>query len=34
LEYNGDKRWNYPNPVVKRNEFFQKAIKSALAGQP
>ncbi|WP_375468751.1 P-loop NTPase fold protein [uncultured Nostoc sp.] len=34
LEYNGDKRWNYPNPVVKQNEFFQKAIKSALAAQP
>ncbi|MCF2148240.1 AAA family ATPase [Desmonostoc muscorum LEGE 12446] len=34
LEYNGDKRWNYPNPVVKQNEFFQKAIESALAGQP
>ncbi|HAX85951.1 MAG TPA: hypothetical protein DCY91_06685 [Cyanobacteria bacterium UBA11370] len=34
LEYNGDKRWNYPNPVVKRNEFFQEAIKFALAGQP
>jgi hypothetical protein len=34
LEYNGDKRWNYPNPVVKRNEFFQQAIESTLAGQP
>lgn len=34
LEYNGDKRWNYPNPVVKQNEFFQKAIESALAAQP
>ncbi|HBL12850.1 MAG TPA: hypothetical protein DD379_15930 [Cyanobacteria bacterium UBA11162] len=34
LEYNGDKRWNYPNPVVKRNEFFQEALKSALSGQP
>jgi hypothetical protein len=30
LEYNGDKRWNYPNPVVKQNEFFQEALKSAL----
>lgn len=28
LEYNGDKRWNYPNPVVKRNEFFQQALQS------
>ena len=26
LEYNGDNRWNYPNPVVKQNEFFQKAL--------
>ncbi|MHC5821918.1 MAG: hypothetical protein ACYT04_40155 [Nostoc sp.] len=34
LEYNGDKRWNYPNPVVKQNEFFQKALESALAAQP
>jgi len=34
LEYNGDKRWNYPNPVVKQNEFFQKALESALAVQP
>jgi hypothetical protein len=31
LEYNGDKRWNYPNPVVKQNEFFQKALEAALA---
>ncbi|MEH1904742.1 MAG: P-loop NTPase fold protein [Nostoc sp.] len=34
LEYNGEKRWNYPNAVVKQNEFFQKAIESALAAQP
>lgn len=33
LEYNGEKRWNYPNPVVKQNEFFQKALESALAAQ-
>ncbi|MDM3854236.1 MAG: AAA family ATPase [Aphanizomenon gracile PMC649.10] len=26
LEYNGDNRWSYPNPVVKQNEFFQKAL--------
>ncbi|WP_427156952.1 P-loop NTPase fold protein [Aliinostoc sp. HNIBRCY26] len=32
LEYNGNKRWNYPNPVVKRNEFFQKAL-AALTSQ-
>jgi hypothetical protein len=31
LEYNGDKRWNYPNPVVKQNEFFQQALAAALA---
>lgn len=31
LEYNGDKRWNYPNPVVKQNESFKKALESALA---
>jgi len=33
LEYNGDKRWNYPNPVVKQNESFKKALESALAEQ-
>lgn len=33
LEYNGDKRWNYPNPVVKQNEFFQKALETALSQQ-
>jgi energy-coupling factor transporter ATP-binding protein EcfA2 len=26
LEYNGENRWNYPNPVVKQNESFQTAI--------
>jgi len=26
LEYNGDNRWNYPNPVVMQNEFFQQAL--------
>ncbi len=31
LEYNGDKRWNYPNPVVKQNEFFKQALESALS---
>ncbi|BAY31935.1 hypothetical protein NIES2107_38210 [Nostoc carneum NIES-2107] len=34
LEYNGNQRWNYPNPVVKQNEFFKKALESAIAGQP
>lgn len=33
LEYNGDKRWNYPNPVVKQNEFFQKALAAIQSGQ-
>ncbi|MEQ9371143.1 MAG: AAA family ATPase [Coleofasciculus chthonoplastes F3-SA18-01] len=33
LEYNGDKRWNYPNPVVKQNEFFQKALTAIQSGQ-
>jgi Cdc6-like AAA superfamily ATPase len=26
LEYNGDNRWNYPNPVVMQNEFFKQAL--------
>ena len=26
LEYNGMDRWNYPNPVVKRSQFFQQAL--------
>lgn len=26
LEYNGDNRWNYPNPVVKQNQVFQATI--------
>lgn len=26
LEYNGDNRWNYPNPVVMQNELFRKAL--------
>ncbi|MBD2385875.1 P-loop NTPase fold protein [Cylindrospermum sp. FACHB-282] len=34
LEYNGDNRWNYPNPVVKQNEFFQRAITAALSTTP
>jgi energy-coupling factor transporter ATP-binding protein EcfA2 len=29
LEYNGKNRWNYPNPVVKQNEEFQKALRDA-----
>ena len=27
LEYNGQQRWNYPNPVVIRNQFFQRALQ-------
>jgi energy-coupling factor transporter ATP-binding protein EcfA2 len=29
LEYNGNERWNYINPVVKEIEGFQKALKDA-----
>jgi len=29
LEYNGDNRWNYPNPVVKQIDEFQKALELA-----
>ena len=29
LEYNGNKRWNYPNPVVRQNESFQAALLHA-----
>jgi len=29
LEYNGKNRWNYPNPVVKQNDEFQKALRDA-----
>jgi energy-coupling factor transporter ATP-binding protein EcfA2 len=29
LEYNGKNRWNYPNPVGKQNEEFQKALRDA-----
>jgi hypothetical protein len=31
LEYNGNSRWNYPNPVVKQNESFQAALQKCLA---
>jgi hypothetical protein len=27
LEYDGDKRWNYVNPVVKNSDAFQKALR-------
>lgn len=29
LEYNGDNRWNYPNPVVRQSESFQTALQNA-----
>ena len=29
LEYNGDNRWNYPNPVVKQSDPFQAALTQA-----
>lgn len=28
LEYNGINRWNYVNPVIKRSDLFQQALKS------
>ncbi|HEY9625833.1 MAG TPA: P-loop NTPase fold protein [Coleofasciculaceae cyanobacterium] len=27
LEYNGNQRWAYPNPVVRRSDLFQQAVK-------
>jgi energy-coupling factor transporter ATP-binding protein EcfA2 len=30
LEYNGNDRWNYPNPVVKQSAFFQQALQESL----
>ncbi|MGF1603637.1 MAG: hypothetical protein ACFCU8_16755 [Thermosynechococcaceae cyanobacterium] len=32
LEYNGLRRWNYVNPVVKESEAFLKALKVAQDG--
>jgi len=29
LEYNGDNRWNYPNPAVRQSESFQTALRDA-----
>ncbi|MGB0561926.1 MAG: ATP-binding protein [Spirulinaceae cyanobacterium] len=29
LEYNGDNRWNYPNPLVKLSDAFQAALNAA-----
>ncbi|MDY7016408.1 MAG: ATP-binding protein, partial [Cyanobacteriota bacterium] len=28
LEYNGQSRWNYVNPVLKKSDAFQKALQS------
>jgi energy-coupling factor transporter ATP-binding protein EcfA2 len=28
LEYNGNTRWNYPNPVVKQSDSFQAALRA------
>lgn len=28
LEYNGNDRWNYPNPVVMRSDAFQEALRN------
>lgn len=33
LEYNGDHRWNYPNPLVKNIESFQAALQNAQSSQ-
>jgi histone H3/H4 len=30
LEYNGQSRWNYVNPVLKKSDAFQKALQSLL----
>ena len=29
LEYNGNSRWNYINPVIKQSNIFQQALKNA-----
>jgi hypothetical protein len=34
LEYNGDSRWNYPNPVVMNSESFQTALQQIQPKQP
>jgi energy-coupling factor transporter ATP-binding protein EcfA2 len=33
LEYNGDNRWNYPNPVVKQSDLFKSALRNLQEGQ-
>ena len=32
LEYNGDKRWNYLNPVLKSSSLFQEALRNEQQG--
>jgi energy-coupling factor transporter ATP-binding protein EcfA2 len=32
LEYNGDNRWNYPNPVVKQSDLFKSALRNLQKG--
>lgn len=34
LEYNGNKRWNYVNPVIKQSNLFQKALKQKQEASP
>jgi Cdc6-like AAA superfamily ATPase len=34
LEYNGNNRWNYPNPVVIQSDYFQAALKELLSSNP
>jgi predicted ATP-dependent protease len=29
LEYNGNARWNYVNPVIKQSDVFQQALRNA-----
>ena len=32
LEYNGNSRWNYINPVVKQSDAFKQALRSTQSG--
>jgi energy-coupling factor transporter ATP-binding protein EcfA2 len=34
LEYNGDRRWNYINPVVKQSDAFKQAVANATQSPP
>jgi hypothetical protein len=33
LEYNGDNRWNYVNPVIKQSHLFKEALKKAISNK-